>query len=90
MLIKKLVNIASSEITPKDLYLNRRTFLLGVSAMAGAAALGELAACQAGSSPSKVGLVDGGTKIESIQKSPFSAVGEKLTLFKNITIGQES
>jgi hypothetical protein len=40
MLIKKLVNIASSEITPKDLYLNRRTFLLGVSAMAGAAALG--------------------------------------------------
>jgi hypothetical protein len=30
MLIKKLQDISSSEITPKSLYLNRRKFLAGV------------------------------------------------------------
>src|SRR5581483_5934380 len=40
LLIKKAKKIASSEITPKDVYLNRRKFLMGVSAMAGAAAIG--------------------------------------------------
>jgi len=88
MLIKKAADIASSEITPKDQYLNRRKFLLGVSAMAGAAPLGGLAACQARSSPSTVALADtngAGTKIDDIQKSPLSTAGEKLTPFKDIT-----
>ena len=40
MLIKKPASIASSEITPKALYVNRRTFLQGASAIVGAAALG--------------------------------------------------
>jgi len=82
MLIKKPVNIAPSEITPKDLYLNRRKFLLGASAMAGAAALGGLAACQAGPSPSRVAFADtngAGTKIEGTQKSSLSTAGERLT-----------
>ena len=38
MLIKKTSDIKSSEITPKDLYLNRRRFLAG-AAIAGAAAV---------------------------------------------------
>ena len=39
MLIKKPADIASSEITPKNVYLNRRNFLVG-AAIAGAAAAG--------------------------------------------------
>ena len=38
MLIKKADDIRSSEITPKEIYLNRRKFLTG-AAIAGAAAL---------------------------------------------------
>ena len=71
-----------------DLYLNRRKFLLGGSAMAGAAVLGGLAGCPARSSPSTVALADtngAGTKIDDIQKSPLSTAGEKLTPFKDIT-----
>src|SRR5438105_12716178 len=81
MLIKKPADIASSEITPESLYLNRRKFLLGVSAAAGAAAVGlklrEIA------SPSAI--VHAGSTIEGIQKSPLSTTGEKLTPLKDIT-----
>ena len=34
MLIKKPADIKSSEITPKELYLNRRQFMLSASASA--------------------------------------------------------
>ena len=37
MLIKKPSDITSSEITPKKLYLNRRSFIFGAGAIAGAA-----------------------------------------------------
>jgi sulfoxide reductase catalytic subunit YedY len=81
MLIKRPSDIPSSEMTPKDVYLNRRKFLLGVSAAAGAAAVGlklrEIAL------PSEV--VHAGSKIEGIQKSPLSTTGEKLTPLKDIT-----
>ena len=40
MLIKKACDILSSEITPQSLYMNRRAFLMGAGAIAGAAALG--------------------------------------------------
>jgi sulfoxide reductase catalytic subunit YedY len=81
MLIKKPADIASSEITPESLYLNRRKFLLGVSAAAGAAAVGlklrEIAFPSA--------IVHAGSTIEGIQKSPLSTTGEKLTPLKDIT-----
>ena len=41
MLIKKPSDISSSEITPKKLYLNRRNFLLGAGAVAGAAVVAD-------------------------------------------------
>jgi sulfoxide reductase catalytic subunit YedY len=88
MLIKKPAAIALSEITPKALYVNRRTFLQGASAMVGAAALGGMAACHAGSSASRVAFADtsgAGTKIEGTQKSSLSTAGEKLTPFRDIT-----
>jgi sulfoxide reductase catalytic subunit YedY len=40
MLIKKSSDIVSSEITPKKLYMNRRVFLGGAAAVAGAAFVG--------------------------------------------------
>jgi len=79
MLIKKADDIHSSEITPKDLYLNRRKFLAG-AAMAGAAAAGlglnELLA------PSST--VQAGEKINGIQKSPFSTT-ERVTPYNDVT-----
>ena len=80
MLIKKAEDIRSSEITPRSLYLNRRKFLAGM-AVAGAAAasgagLGEIV------SPSFTALA--GTKIEGIQKSPFSTT-ETITPYKDVT-----
>ncbi len=80
MLIKKSEDIRSSEITPKSLYLNRRKFLAG-AALAGAAAatglgLRELA------SPATTVLA--GSKIDGIQKSPFSTT-ETVTPYKDVT-----
>lgn len=80
MLIKKNQDIASSEITPKQLYLNRRKFLVG-AAIAGAAAatglgLRELA------SPSVTASAN--AKIDNLQKSSFSTT-EKITPYKDVT-----
>jgi sulfoxide reductase catalytic subunit YedY len=80
MLIKKSVDIPSSEITPKKLYLNRRRFLAG-TVISGAAAvagmnLRELA------EPTNV--VQANTKIDGIQKSSFSTT-EKITPLKDVS-----
>ncbi len=40
MLIKKPADIPSSEITPKSVYMNRRAFMTGAAAVAGAAVVG--------------------------------------------------
>jgi len=80
MLIKKAVDIRSSEITPKSLYLNRRNFLTG-AAIAGAAVatgigLREIVA------PSRAVLA--GNKIDGIKKSPLSTT-ETVTPYKDVT-----
>jgi sulfoxide reductase catalytic subunit YedY len=80
MLIKKAEDIRSSEITPKNLYLNRRQLLAG-AAMAGAAAatgvgLREIV------SPSSTVLA--GNKIDGIKKSPLSTT-ETITPYKDVT-----
>src|ERR1700680_358586 len=80
MLIKKAADIASSEITPKSLYLNRRKFLAG-TAIAGAAALTGVGLREM-SSPSVV--VRANDKIDGVQKSPFST-DEKITPYKDVT-----
>ncbi len=80
MLIKKAVEIPSSEITPKSLYLNRRWFLAG-AAMAGAAtAIG--AGLRETIFPSTAVLA--GNKINGIQKSPFSTT-ETITPYNDVT-----
>src|SRR5260370_41499258 len=80
MLIQKAHDIRSSEITPKDLYLNRRKFLAG-AAMAGAAAAAGLGLKEL-LAPSST--VQAGEKINGIQKSPFSTT-EKVTPYNDVT-----
>ena len=82
MLIKKSPDVASSEITPKSLYLNRRKFLAG-SAIAGAAAMAGVGAREL-ASPSMTAVADGNAKIDGIQKSPFST-NEAITPYKDVT-----
>ena len=80
MLIKKAEDIRSSEITPKSLYLNRRTFLAG-AAMAGAAAATGLGLREI-SSPSLTALA--GNKINGLKKSPFSTT-ETIAPYNDVT-----
>jgi sulfoxide reductase catalytic subunit YedY len=80
MLTKKASDIKSSEITPKDLYMNRREFILAASAVAlsAGAALSGLDASLSFSSASAA------EKLPNASKSSFST-DEKLNSFKDIT-----
>jgi len=80
MLIKKAEDIRSSEITPKNLYLNRRKFLAG-AAVAGAAAATGLGLREMASPRITVLAAN---KIDGIQKSPFSTT-ETITPYKDVT-----
>jgi sulfoxide reductase catalytic subunit YedY len=80
MLIKKQPEIPSSEITSKDLYLNRRKFLAG-AALAGAAVATGIAFDEI-ADPSLVAQAN--AKIDGIQKSSFSTT-EKETPYKDVT-----
>jgi len=80
MLIKKEDDIRSSEITPRNLYLNRRKFLAGLG-VAGATAATGLGLRRVSSGSSEV-FAD--TKIPGLQKSPFSTT-EKITPMQDVT-----
>src|SRR6202142_1401302 len=80
MLIKKASDIPSSEITPKSLYLNRRKFLAGTAAVGAAAAAG----LEFGELTSPATTAHADTKIDGIQKSPFST-NEPVTPCKDVT-----
>ena len=79
MLIKKPADIPAAEITPKHLYLNRRNFLLGAGAIAGAAFAGS----KIGQIVAPSSTVLAGTKLEA-SPSSFSTT-EKQTPFNDIT-----
>ena len=80
MLIKKPNDIKSSEITRKDLYLNRRQFILAASATALSAGAA-LSGLDASLSTQRVMA---GEKLGDLRKSSFST-SEKLNSFKDIT-----
>ena len=80
MRIGKTSDIPSSEITPKDLYLNRRKFLAG-SAIVGAAAVAG-AGLRDVISPALV--AQAGNEIDGIRKSSFSAT-ETITPYNDVT-----
>lgn len=79
MLIKSSDDVRSSEITPRDVYLNRRKFLAGVG-MSAVAATG-LGAKELFSPSAKANADD---KITGLQKSPFSTT-EKITPVNDVT-----
>ena len=82
MLIKKREEFRYSEITPKDWYLNRRTFLTGAAATGViAAASGPLARWL---SPAPVSAQGQGRKLAVASKSPFST-SEQLTSYQDVT-----
>jgi sulfoxide reductase catalytic subunit YedY len=70
MVIRKPTDLRYSQVTPKQVYLNRRRFLA-----AGPAAIGALGLARLGQA---------GTKIEGVTKSPFSTT-EKLNSLQDIT-----
>ena len=84
MIIRRPPEIASSEITSKDRYLNRRRFLRQTASGAlavGAAALGAERIAEL-LSPRVRALA--GTKLDTV-KSPLSTTGEQLTSLEDIT-----
>ena len=80
MLIKKPAEISSSEITPKEIYLNRRRFL-AAAALTGAAAVSGVAFREL-AEPSLAAQAN--AKIDGLQKSSFSTT-EKETPYKDVT-----
>lgn len=80
MLIKKPNDIRSSEITPRELYLNRRQFIRAASATAVTAG-----AMLSGLDASlNVGKARAGEKLGNVKKSTYST-SEKLNSLKDIT-----
>ncbi len=80
MLIRKARDIRSSEITPKEIYLNRRKFMTGLGGTAAALLTSRFAGNLV-----KPGLsAEAATKLQFV-KSSLSTQGEKLTPFKDIT-----
>src|SRR5664279_5756108 len=79
MFIKKPSDIPSSEITPRGLYLNRRSFIAGAGALAGAA----LAAHKLGNILTPSDTVMAGTKLD-YGKSSYST-SDPETPFNDVT-----
>ncbi len=80
MLIKRPADIKSSEITDKELYLNRRRFIQGASLGAAGLAAGLLAPGLLG----PAGMAWGATKLDNVAKGKF-ATDEPWTPLKDIT-----
>jgi sulfoxide reductase catalytic subunit YedY len=78
MLIRRRPAILPSEITPRDVYVDRRRFMLGT------AALGAVAGVGAGALLLQPGQAHAAAKLSGVRKSPFS-VSETLTPYKDIT-----
>ncbi len=79
MLIRKKSDIASSEITPKETYMNRRAFMTGAAAAGMAAMAGERAMRLA-----EPGGVEAAETLATV-KSPLSTPGLTLTPLEDIT-----
>ncbi|HWP84348.1 MAG TPA: protein-methionine-sulfoxide reductase catalytic subunit MsrP [Terriglobia bacterium] len=81
MLIKKPADIAYSQVTPKDAYLNRRRFLQGTAAGAALLAGGSLWDAAA---PAAEAQNPAARKLTGLKKSPYST-DEKLNSYDDIT-----
>lgn len=79
MLIQKKSDILSSEITPKQAYMNRRAFMASAAAAGIAAVAGERVLHMA--QPAGVAAAE---KLTTV-KSPLSLTGETLTSYEDVT-----
>ena len=79
---RKLPSVPSSEITPEDVYLSRRTFMERAGQVAAAAALAPsaLAACEDGDQLRAAARVD-----RSASRDPSASPQEELTPFEDVT-----
>jgi len=84
MLIRRPPVIASSEITPREQYLNRRRFLRSAAASAAAFSGAALAARQLADLVEPATGVRAGAKLDTV-KSPLSTTGEALTSYRDVT-----
>lgn len=82
MLLHKGGETPSSEITPKDVYVNRRQFMKGGAAAVGALALGAYSLSKLAEPGS---IVFAGNKLPGVVKGSLSTTGEKLTPHGDIT-----
>lgn len=80
MLIKKSPDIRSSEITPKEMYLNRRKFIAGMGAAGATLVAGKLVSTML----EPLTVAHAGTKLNYV-KSNLSTQGEGLTPYKSVT-----
>jgi sulfoxide reductase catalytic subunit YedY len=80
MLIKKSRDIPWSEVTPKEIYLNRRKFMAAMGAAGAAMAAGKLIE----NLLEPPAVAQAGTKLNYV-KSGLSTQGEELTPYKSVT-----
>jgi len=78
MSIKRPAPILPSEITSRDLYLNRREFMRATTALGAAAGL-------AAAGIALPRAAQAGAKLQDVRKSALSTAGEDLTPFKDVT-----
>ncbi len=84
MLIKRPDPIRPSEITPRELYMDRRRFIARAGAIAGAATLPALMAPR----PSRALASDPkspGNKLSAVVETPYKVAGEELSSWDTIT-----
>jgi len=81
MLIKRADDIPASEITPKELYVNRRKFMAGIG-MSAASAIA--ARFLSGAKDVSAGTMQSGTRLNFV-RSDLSTHGEDLTPYNSIT-----
>src|SRR5579871_4043653 len=80
MIFRKAPDLKYSDVTPKDVYLNRRNFLRAAGLLgAGAALAGGIKELTSPSSK-----VWAGTKLSGVGKSPFSTT-EKQNTYEDVT-----
>jgi len=84
MLIKRPDRIRPSEITPRDLYLNRRRFLAGAGAVAGGAALPGLIAPRGAAAIARDPASPGRT-LDGVVETDHAVPGEELTPWEPVT-----
>ncbi len=80
MLVKRADNIRASEITPKELYVNRRKFMTGIG-MSAASAIA--ARFLSGAEDASASITQSGTRLNYV-KSDLSTHGEDLTPYNSI------